>query len=49
MRAGETIQSNATGETLTMLEGEQENGGARQLYAVRAPPWRQSPLSRRFH
>jgi mannose-6-phosphate isomerase-like protein (cupin superfamily) len=43
MRAGETIRNHATGETLTMLEGEQESGRARQLYAVRAPPRRPSP------
>jgi hypothetical protein len=35
MGAGETIRNHATGETLTMLEGEQESGGVRQLYAVR--------------
>ena len=27
MRSGETIRNHATGETLTMLEGEQESGG----------------------
>jgi mannose-6-phosphate isomerase-like protein (cupin superfamily) len=43
MRAGETIRNHATGETLTMLEGEQESGGVRQLYAVRVPPRRPSP------
>ena len=43
MRSGETIRNDATGETLTMLESEQENGGSRQLYAVRVPPRRPSP------
>jgi quercetin dioxygenase-like cupin family protein len=43
MRAGETICNHATGESLTMLEGEQESGGVRQLYAVRVPPRRPSP------
>jgi mannose-6-phosphate isomerase-like protein (cupin superfamily) len=43
MRSGETICNHATGETLTMLEGEQEGGGVRQLYAVRVPPRRPSP------
>ena len=43
MRSGETIRNHATGETLTMLESEQENGGARQLYVVRIPPRRPSP------
>jgi quercetin dioxygenase-like cupin family protein len=43
MRSGETIRNDATGETLTMLESEQENGGVRQLYAVRVPPRRPSP------
>jgi mannose-6-phosphate isomerase-like protein (cupin superfamily) len=43
MGAGETIHNHARGETLTMLEGEQESGGVRQLYAVRVPPRRPSP------
>ena len=43
MRSGETIRNDATGETLTMLESEQENGEVRQLYAVRVPPRRPSP------
>jgi hypothetical protein len=42
MRSGETIRNDATGETLTMLESEQENGGVRQLYVVRIPPRRPS-------
>jgi hypothetical protein len=29
MRSGETIRNDATGETLTMLESEEENGGVR--------------------
>jgi hypothetical protein len=37
MGAGETIHNHARGETLTMLEGEQESGG------VRVPPRRPSP------
>jgi mannose-6-phosphate isomerase-like protein (cupin superfamily) len=43
MWSSETIRNHATGETLTMLEGEQESGGVRQLYAVRVPPRRPSP------
>jgi mannose-6-phosphate isomerase-like protein (cupin superfamily) len=43
MRSGETIRNHATSETLTMLEGEQESGGVRQLYAMRVPLGRPSP------
>lgn len=43
MRSGETIRNEVTGETLTMLEGERESGGVRQLYAVLLPAHRPSP------
>jgi mannose-6-phosphate isomerase-like protein (cupin superfamily) len=43
VKAGETIRNKQTGETLTMLVSEDENGGARQLYQVRLPPRRPSP------
>lgn len=43
MRAGESIRNNRTGETLTMLVSEEENGGARQLYEVHVPAGRPSP------
>lgn len=43
MRKGETIGNKKTGETLTMVISEQENGGTRQLYQVRLPPRRPSP------
>jgi quercetin dioxygenase-like cupin family protein len=43
VRANQTIRNNATGETLTMLVGEQESGGAYQLYEVTLPPHRPSP------
>jgi mannose-6-phosphate isomerase-like protein (cupin superfamily) len=43
MRAGQSIRNNETGESLTMLVGEQENQGALQLYEVTLPPHRPSP------
>jgi mannose-6-phosphate isomerase-like protein (cupin superfamily) len=43
MKTGTTIKNNLTGETITMLAGEEENGGARQLWEVRLPPRRLSP------
>src|SRR6266567_2472299 len=43
MRAGETVGNNKTGETLTMLISEEENGGTRQLNRVHIPPRRPSP------
>jgi quercetin dioxygenase-like cupin family protein len=43
MRAGETILNKKTGEILTMLESEADNGGARQVYQVILPPRRPSP------
>jgi hypothetical protein len=49
MKASRTIRNNNTGETLTMLVSEQENGGALQLYQVRLPPRRAGPLSPRIH
>jgi mannose-6-phosphate isomerase-like protein (cupin superfamily) len=43
MKAGQTVGNRQTGETLTMLVSEEENGGARQLYEVHIPPRRASP------
>jgi mannose-6-phosphate isomerase-like protein (cupin superfamily) len=43
MKSGETIKNKQTGETLTLLVSEEENGGARQLYQVHLPPRRPSP------
>lgn len=43
MKPGISIRNNNTGETLTMLVSEEENGGKRQLYRVRLPPGRPSP------
>jgi mannose-6-phosphate isomerase-like protein (cupin superfamily) len=43
MRAGQEIGNRKTGETLTMLVSECDNGGAKQLYRVRLPGWRPSP------
>jgi hypothetical protein len=43
MRKDQVIKNDATGETLTMLVSEQENGGACQLYEVRLPPHQQTP------
>lgn len=43
MKKNQVIKNNATGETLTMLVSDEENGGACQLYEVRLPPHRPSP------
>jgi quercetin dioxygenase-like cupin family protein len=43
MRRNQTIQNRRTGETLTMLVGEDENNGTLQLYRVQLPPHRPSP------
>jgi hypothetical protein len=43
MKAGQTIRNRRTGETLTMLVSEEDNGGARQLYRVYLPTHRPSP------
>jgi mannose-6-phosphate isomerase-like protein (cupin superfamily) len=43
MLKNQTIRNNATGETLTMLVSEDENGGTCQLYEVHLPPNRPSP------
>lgn len=43
MQKNQTIRNNATGETLTMLVSEDENGGTCQLYEVHLPPNRPSP------
>jgi len=43
MKKGEVIGNRKSGETLTMLVDQDENGGARQLYQVRLPPRRPSP------
>jgi mannose-6-phosphate isomerase-like protein (cupin superfamily) len=43
MKTGTTIKNNLTGETITMLVSEEDNGGARQLYEARVPPRRIGP------
>jgi mannose-6-phosphate isomerase-like protein (cupin superfamily) len=43
VRAGETIRNNNTGETITMLVSEEENGGTCQLYQAYVPPRRLGP------
>jgi quercetin dioxygenase-like cupin family protein len=43
MKKNQSIRNNATGETLTMLVSDEENGGACQLYEVRLPPHRPGP------
>ena len=43
MKKNQIIRKNSTGETLTMLVSDEENGGACQLYEVRLPPHRPSP------
>jgi hypothetical protein len=40
MKTNRTIRNNATGETLTMLVSEGENGGACQVNEVHLPPHR---------
>jgi quercetin dioxygenase-like cupin family protein len=43
MKKNQIIRNNATGEMLTMLVSEVENGGACQLYEVRLPAHRPGP------
>jgi mannose-6-phosphate isomerase-like protein (cupin superfamily) len=43
MKKDQTIGNRQTGETLTMLISEEENGGALQFYRVHLPPHRPSP------
>jgi quercetin dioxygenase-like cupin family protein len=43
MKKNQIIRNNATGETLTMLVSDEENGGSCQLYEVGLPPHRPSP------
>jgi mannose-6-phosphate isomerase-like protein (cupin superfamily) len=43
VKANQTIRNKQTGEKLTMLVSEEENGGALQLYRVHLPPHRPSP------
>lgn len=43
MKKNQVIRNNATGETLTMLVSDEDNGGAWQLYEVFLPPRRPSP------
>jgi len=43
MRNGESNRNRITGETITMLLGENETDGIRQLYQVSLPPRRPSP------
>ena len=43
MEKNQIIKNNATGETLTMLVSDEDNGGACQLYEVFLPPHRPSP------
>jgi hypothetical protein len=43
MKKNQIIRNNATGETLTMLVSEEENGSACQVYEVRLPPRRPGP------
>jgi hypothetical protein len=43
MKKDQTIENKQSGETLTMLAGEDENRGAVQIYCVHLPPRRPSP------
>jgi mannose-6-phosphate isomerase-like protein (cupin superfamily) len=43
MKKNQSIRNNLTGETLTMLVSEEENGGMCQRYEVCLPPRRPSP------
>jgi hypothetical protein len=38
MKKGQVIRNDATGEMLTMLVSDEDNGGACQLHEVRLPP-----------
>jgi hypothetical protein len=46
MKKNQIIRNNATGETLTMLVSDEENGGACQLYEARLPHRPSSTLRR---
>jgi hypothetical protein len=48
MKKNRVIGDNATGETLTLLVGEEENSGACQLFEVCLPPYRPCPPLARF-
>jgi hypothetical protein len=41
---GETVSTTQTGERMTMLVSDEDNGGVCQLYPVRLPPGRPSSL-----
>jgi hypothetical protein len=43
MKKNQIIRNKTTGETLTMLVSDEENGGACQLYEVHLPPHRPGP------
>ena len=43
MKKNRVIGDNATGETLTLLVGQEENSGACQLFEVCLPPYRPCP------
>ena len=43
MRKNQVIRNEETGESLTMLESEYDNGGKRQVYRVELPAHRPSP------
>ena len=43
VRKNQVIRNDETGESLTMLESEYDNGGKRQVYRVELPPHRPSP------
>jgi hypothetical protein len=43
MKAGQTIRKNSTGETLTVLVSEEDNGGEYQLYEVQLPSRQSGP------
>ena len=43
MKKNQIIRNKTTGETLTMLVSDEENGGTCQLYEVHLPPHRPGP------
>ena len=43
MKKNRVISNDATGETLTLLVGQEENSGACQLFEVCLPPYRPCP------
>jgi len=43
VKIGSKIINNKTGEALTMIESEEDKGGARPIYEVVLPPRRASP------